>query len=92
MPLLIVYETSVCRHPHTTLLTDMQDSHVYVCRHFVFHLLRGLDHLESFREDFVPWMCKTQYQVSKRQKCLERKSIDLPALSHQTQLIFVFQC
>ena len=44
---------------------------MYVCRRILLDLLRGLDHLESFRDDVVPWLCKAQYQATKRQTCLQ---------------------
>jgi translation initiation factor eIF-2B subunit gamma len=44
------------------------DSHVYVCRRTVLDALERKSRLESFREDFFPWLCKLQYQMTRRDK------------------------
>ncbi|KZS98565.1 nucleotide-diphospho-sugar transferase [Sistotremastrum niveocremeum HHB9708] len=57
------------KFPRTRLLANFTDSHVYVCRRAVLDLIvdraKGFD---SFREDFVPWLCKLQYQRRRREK------------------------
>ncbi|KDQ57545.1 hypothetical protein JAAARDRAFT_35255 [Jaapia argillacea MUCL 33604] len=55
-------------YPRTKLSTKFQDSHVYVCRRSVLDALGQKHHLESFREEFIPWLCKLQYQSTKREK------------------------
>lgn len=44
----------------------MQDSHVYICRRVVLDALHKKAHFDSFKEEFFPWLCKLQYQRSKR--------------------------
>ena len=56
------------RHPRAKLSASLQDSHVYICHRKVLTLLEQKPHFESFREDFIPWVCKIQYQRRKRRK------------------------
>ncbi|KAK1224475.1 Translation initiation factor eIF-2B subunit gamma [Marasmius sp. AFHP31] len=55
-------------YPRTRLSTKFQDSHVYVCRRSVLDLLHEKEHFESLREEFIPWLCKIQYQRVKQEK------------------------
>lgn len=48
--------------------SNLQDSHVYVCRRSVLDALQEKKHLDSFREEFIPWLCKVQYQRTRREK------------------------
>lgn len=48
--------------------SNFQDSHVYVCRRSVLDALQEKKHLDSFREEFIPWLCKVQYQRTRREK------------------------
>jgi translation initiation factor eIF-2B subunit gamma len=41
---------------------------VYVCRRSVLDAILEKIHLDSFREEFLPWLCKIQYQKLKRRK------------------------
>ncbi|TEB37580.1 hypothetical protein FA13DRAFT_1682447 [Coprinellus micaceus] len=59
------------RYPRTRLSSSLQDSHVYVCHRKVLQLLAQKPRFESFRQDFIPWLCKIQYQPSKRRKYAE---------------------
>lgn len=45
-----------------------QDSHVYVCRRSVLDLLQEKPHFDSFREEFIPWLCKVPFQRRRREK------------------------
>ncbi|KII92286.1 hypothetical protein PLICRDRAFT_172390 [Plicaturopsis crispa FD-325 SS-3] len=56
------------QYPRTRLSSNLQDSHVYVCRRCVLDALQEKSHLDSFREEFIPWLCKVQYQRTKREK------------------------
>lgn len=56
------------RHPRSKLSASFQDSHVYVCQRSVLLLLQDKPRFESFRQDFIPWLCKLQYQPTKRRK------------------------
>ncbi|KXN90911.1 putative translation initiation factor eIF-2B subunit gamma [Leucoagaricus sp. SymC.cos] len=56
------------RYPRVRLSTNFRDSHVYVCRHSVLDALAQKVHMESFKEEFLPWLCKVQYQKLKRRK------------------------
>ncbi|KAF6741851.1 nucleotide-diphospho-sugar transferase [Ephemerocybe angulata] len=56
------------QYPRTKLSSSFQDSHVYVCQRRVLELLKEKKKLDSFREDFIPWLCKLQYQPIKRRK------------------------
>nr|GAT57633.1 UDP-3-O-[3-hydroxymyristoyl] glucosamine N-acyltransferase [Mycena chlorophos] len=56
------------RYPRTSLTSNLQDSHVYVCKRAVLDVLNDKRHFDSFREEFLPWLCKVQYQRAKRQK------------------------
>ncbi|KAK7049233.1 Translation initiation factor eIF-2B subunit gamma [Paramarasmius palmivorus] len=55
-------------YPRTRLSTRYQDSHVYVCRRSVLDLLQEKRHFDSLKEEFLPWLCKVQYQKLKREK------------------------
>ncbi|KAF8891648.1 UDP-3-O-glucosamine N-acyltransferase [Infundibulicybe gibba] len=56
------------RYPRTRLSTGFQDSHVYVCRRSILDALHEKKHLDSFKEEFMPWLCKVQYQRGKRSR------------------------
>ncbi|KAF9072943.1 UDP-3-O-glucosamine N-acyltransferase [Rhodocollybia butyracea] len=56
------------QYPRTKLSNKYQDSHVYVCRRSILDLLQEKKHFDSFREEFIPWLCKIQYQRRKREK------------------------
>ncbi|KAJ3997526.1 UDP-3-O-glucosamine N-acyltransferase [Lentinula boryana] len=56
------------QYPRTKLSNRYQDSHVYVCRRSILDLLHEKKHFDSFREEFIPWLCKIQYQRTKREK------------------------
>ncbi|KAJ7072401.1 UDP-3-O-glucosamine N-acyltransferase [Mycena amicta] len=81
------------RYARTSLTSNLQDSHVYVCKRSVLDVLQEKRHFDSFREEFLPWLCKVQYQRAKRQKYepgsflvgLVSTSQDL-ALKHSTLL------
>ncbi|KAG6333563.1 hypothetical protein ID866_5525 [Astraeus odoratus] len=50
------------RYPRIKFSSKLQDSHVYVCKRGILDLLQQKTELDSFREDFLPWLCKLQYQ------------------------------
>ncbi|EIW82942.1 UDP-3-O-glucosamine N-acyltransferase [Coniophora puteana RWD-64-598 SS2] len=56
------------RYPRARLSKKLQDSHVYVCKRSVLDVLQQKRHLDSLKEDFFPWLCKVQYQATKRGK------------------------
>lgn len=56
------------RHPRAILSSSLQDSHVYVCRRSVLDLLHIKRHFDGFRQEFLPWLCRVQYQRAKREK------------------------
>jgi len=56
------------KYTRVRLSSNYQDSHVYVCRHSILDALLEKKHLDSFREEFVPWLCKVEYQEVKRAK------------------------
>ncbi|KAJ6499401.1 UDP-3-O-glucosamine N-acyltransferase [Mycena sanguinolenta] len=56
------------RYPRVALSSNMQDSHVYVCKRSVLDVLQEKQHFDSFREEFLPWLCKVQYRRTKREK------------------------
>ncbi|KAF9446399.1 UDP-3-O-glucosamine N-acyltransferase, partial [Macrolepiota fuliginosa MF-IS2] len=83
------------KYPRARLSLNFQDSHVYVCRHSILDVLLEKPHLDSFREEFLPWLCKVQYQKLKKRKyghilypeshALSSQAI---ALQHSTLLTF----
>ncbi|KAH7888775.1 UDP-3-O-glucosamine N-acyltransferase [Phlebopus sp. FC_14] len=56
------------RNPRVKLSTNLQDSHVYICKREILDILQQKTELDSLREDFFPWLCKVQYQATKRSK------------------------
>ncbi|KAI0030858.1 nucleotide-diphospho-sugar transferase [Vararia minispora EC-137] len=58
----------VTKYPRTTLSSEYTDTHVYVCKRAVLELLLLKPSFESFRDEFVPWLCKLQYQRTKQAK------------------------
>jgi len=56
------------KYPRTKISCRFQDSHVYVCRRTVLDVLQQKPHMDSFREEFFPWLCRVQYQRTKREK------------------------
>ncbi|KAF7321345.1 UDP-3-O-[3-hydroxymyristoyl] glucosamine N-acyltransferase [Mycena kentingensis (nom. inval.)] len=65
---LELHMSMLSRYPRTSLSSNLLDSHVYVCKRAVLDVLQEKHHLDSFREEFLPWLCKVQYQRVKRQK------------------------
>ncbi|EGN99903.1 hypothetical protein SERLA73DRAFT_180193 [Serpula lacrymans var. lacrymans S7.3] len=55
-------------YPRAKLSSKFHDSHVYVCKRAVLDVLLQKHHFDSLREDFFPWLCKIQYQNTKRIK------------------------
>ncbi|KAH7913884.1 nucleotide-diphospho-sugar transferase [Hygrophoropsis aurantiaca] len=55
-------------YPRAKLSSKLQDSHVYVCKRAVLDVLQQKTQVDSLREDFFPWLCKVQYQQTKRAK------------------------
>ncbi|KAF8647118.1 hypothetical protein AX16_006950 [Volvariella volvacea WC 439] len=80
------------RYPRTTLTTKYQDSHLYVCKRSVLDLLQAKRHFESFSDEFLPWLCKLQYQQAKREKyndilrAIPTVTDQSRALAHSTRL------
>ncbi|TFY60192.1 hypothetical protein EVG20_g7506 [Dentipellis fragilis] len=56
------------KYPKTSLSSRFQDSHVYVCKRAVIDILQQKPLFDSFREEFLPWLCKLQYQKTKQFK------------------------
>ncbi|EKM80890.1 hypothetical protein AGABI1DRAFT_37002 [Agaricus bisporus var. burnettii JB137-S8] len=83
------------KYPRVRLSLNFQDSHVYVCRRSLLGLLQEKTQFDSFREEFIPWLCKIQSQRLKRRKYGPGlyKDADTPssyatALEHSTLLDF----
>ncbi|KAI0308713.1 UDP-3-O-glucosamine N-acyltransferase [Amylostereum chailletii] len=78
------------KYPRTTVSSKYQDSHVYVCKRAVLDVLHLKSNFESFREEFIPWLCKLQYQRAKQQKYgrvfkhTSNHSVQTLALRHST--------
>ncbi|KAG2036138.1 nucleotide-diphospho-sugar transferase [Suillus americanus] len=60
--------TLLSRYPQAKLSSRLLDSHVYVCKRAMLDLLAQKTRFDSLREDFFPWLCKLQYQSTKREK------------------------
>ncbi|PPQ74037.1 hypothetical protein CVT26_006940 [Gymnopilus dilepis] len=60
--------TLLSAYPRVKLSSSLDDSHVYVCRRSVLDILQEKPHFSSFREEFLPWLCKIQYRKSKQVK------------------------
>jgi translation initiation factor eIF-2B subunit gamma len=78
------------KFPYSKLSAKYQDSGVYVCKRSVLNLLKEKTHIESLRREFIPWLCKMQYQREKRArygKSLEAtmKGIQDTAIRHSTK-------
>ncbi|KAI0645894.1 UDP-3-O-glucosamine N-acyltransferase [Trametes meyenii] len=56
------------QYPRTKLSAKFRDSHVYVCRRTVLDVLSQKSQYESIKEEFIPWLCKPQYQRTRREK------------------------
>ncbi|EIN11299.1 UDP-3-O-glucosamine N-acyltransferase [Punctularia strigosozonata HHB-11173 SS5] len=56
------------KYPRTRLSSVFQDSHVYVCKRTILDALEQKSDLDSIRDEFIPWLCKPQYQRTRRQK------------------------
>ncbi|GBE80970.1 Probable translation initiation factor eIF-2B subunit [Sparassis crispa] len=56
------------QYPRAKLCANMNDSHTYVCRRHVLDALQEKTRLDSIREEFIPWLCKPQYQRTRREK------------------------
>ncbi|KAF9045694.1 nucleotide-diphospho-sugar transferase [Hymenopellis radicata] len=70
-------------YPRTKMSSRYQDSHVYVCRRSVLDLLQEKPHFDSFREEFIPWLCKVPFQRRRREKY---SSILNPTTNAPTQI------
>lgn len=76
------------RYPRTKLSSKYQDSHVYICRENVLRVLSEKQHMDSFREEFFPWLCKIQYQHMKRIKYEKCQYLDLPPWRPSDTLVY----
>ncbi|KAK2467757.1 hypothetical protein APHAL10511_000052 [Amanita phalloides] len=56
------------KYPRCKLLASYQDSHVYVCQRAVLDILCDKPHFLSFREEFLPFLCKTQHQLTRKRR------------------------
>jgi len=56
------------RYPVASLSSQYIDSHVYVCNRSILDVLHQKSTFDSFREEFLPWLCKIQYQKTKQEK------------------------
>jgi len=56
------------RYPVASLSSQYTDSHAYVCKRSILDVLHHKSTFDSFREEFLPWLCRIQYQKSKRVK------------------------
>ncbi|EIM83137.1 UDP-3-O-glucosamine N-acyltransferase [Stereum hirsutum FP-91666 SS1] len=78
------------KFPRTNLSSTYQDSHVYVCKRAVLDVLQIKDEFDSFREEFIPWLCKLQYQRTKQErygrifKSLSTSGSQVMAMRHST--------
>jgi len=72
------------RHPRCKLLSGYQDSHVYVCQRNILDILVDKTQLLSFREEFLPWLCKMQYQSMKKHGQGPQAPSTKLALEHST--------
>lgn len=60
--------TQGVRYPNSRISQSLVDSHVYVCKRSVLDLLHKKDQYDSFREEFLPWLCKIQHSQAKRER------------------------
>lgn len=65
----------VFRYPRARLSAGLLDSHVYVCRRHILDALHQKPRFDSIREEFIPWLCKPQYQRTKQEKYGSGKNI-----------------
>ncbi|RPD78595.1 UDP-3-O-glucosamine N-acyltransferase [Lentinus tigrinus ALCF2SS1-7] len=78
------------QYPRTKLSSSFRDSHVYVCKRTVLDVLNEKSHLDSLKEEFIPWLCKPQYQRTRREKYgnilspVTNNVFQGPALKHST--------
>ncbi|KAI0930392.1 hypothetical protein AcV5_007118 [Taiwanofungus camphoratus] len=56
------------QYPRARLSAGLLDSHVYVCRRHILDALHQKPRFDSIREEFIPWLCKPQYQRTKQEK------------------------
>lgn len=50
------------KYPRTKLSNRLQDSGVYACHRSILEILPKKTSFSSFRREFVPWLCKINYQ------------------------------
>ncbi|KAI9509748.1 UDP-3-O-glucosamine N-acyltransferase [Russula earlei] len=78
------------RYPVASLSSQYTDSHVYVCKRSILDVLHHKSMFDSFREEFLPWLCKIQYQNSRQGKyglalkSMTTKEAHALALRHST--------
>ncbi|TDL21719.1 UDP-3-O-glucosamine N-acyltransferase [Rickenella mellea] len=56
------------KYPRTRMTASLLDANVYVCKRSVLDVLAQKPQFDSFREEFVPWLCKVHTQHTKREK------------------------
>ncbi|KAJ8507914.1 hypothetical protein ONZ45_g9758 [Pleurotus djamor] len=81
---LVLRMSLLNRYPRAVLSGSYQDSHVYVCKNSVIEVLQRKEHFDSFREEFLPWLCKVQYSRTKREKY---EQVFNPLPNHTSQAI-----
>ncbi|EAU91280.1 hypothetical protein CC1G_11538 [Coprinopsis cinerea okayama7 len=57
----------ISRFSRTKLTASFQDSHVYICQNKILSMLHQKKEFDSFREEFLPWLCRNQYRSLKLQ-------------------------
>ncbi|KLO16055.1 hypothetical protein SCHPADRAFT_920029 [Schizopora paradoxa] len=56
------------KYPRVRLSRNFVDAHVYVLARPALDLVNQKPMFHSFRDEFIPWLCKVQYQRTKREK------------------------
>ncbi|KAJ3476857.1 hypothetical protein NLI96_g10872 [Meripilus lineatus] len=65
---IVLNMNMMSRYPRAKLSAGFQDSHVYVCRRSILSILQEKPRFESIREEFLPWLCTPQYNLSRRER------------------------
>ncbi|KIY44316.1 hypothetical protein FISHEDRAFT_51520 [Fistulina hepatica ATCC 64428] len=65
---LVLCMNMLRQHAHARLSINYVDAHVYVCRNAVIDLLLDRTVFDSFKHEFLPWLCQLQYSRRKMAK------------------------
>ncbi|KAI8443285.1 hypothetical protein BY996DRAFT_4603923 [Phakopsora pachyrhizi] len=74
------------RYPMNVMSSNLVCAHIFICSPLVMDLLVGLNQFSSFKDQFVPWLIKNQWQPGLLEKSLTNSTKKLNILQDPQNL------